>query len=63
MLPGLVLAIPGGLLSQWFGERRFVILGLKEPMRNLLEAPAGVRQVDFDPGDLLGVDESVNERW
>ena len=25
MLPGLVLAIPGGLLSEWFGERRFVV--------------------------------------
>ena len=25
MLPGLVLAIPGGMISQWIGERRFLI--------------------------------------
>jgi MFS family permease len=25
MLPGLLLAVPGGLLGQWFGERRFLI--------------------------------------
>ena len=25
MLPGLVLAIPGSLIGQWFGERRFLI--------------------------------------
>ncbi len=25
MLPGVLLAIPGGVLGQWFGERRFLI--------------------------------------
>src|SRR5262249_8836604 len=28
MIPGLFLAIPGVVLSQWAGERRFLIVGL-----------------------------------
>ncbi len=28
MLPGIVIALPGGLLGQWFGAKRMVLVGL-----------------------------------